>query len=95
MSSTVNIIKYEYLFYRRTGDQNFLVICTTTYSVPVNINKEDMSVAMTLVQPSGMREVQLEIPQVIDNIYILLQLVLTLALFHPGHQCPPSAPNIY
>ena len=25
MSSTVNIIKYEYLFYRRTGDQNFLV----------------------------------------------------------------------
>ena len=40
------------------------------HSIPVNVNKEDMSVAMTLVQPSGMREVQLEIPQVIGNIYI-------------------------
>lgn len=38
--------------------------------VSVSVTKDDISVAMTMVQPSGMREVQLEIPQVLlQNVW--------------------------
>ncbi|XP_052076050.1 ribosome biogenesis protein SPATA5-like [Mytilus californianus] len=58
--------------------------------VSVSVNKDDMSVAMTMVQPSGMREVQLEIPQVLwsdiggqEEIKLKLKQAVEWPLLHP------------
>ncbi|VDI33694.1 AAA family ATPase, partial [Mytilus galloprovincialis] len=58
--------------------------------VSVSVTKEDISVAMTMVQPSGMREVQLEIPQVLwsdiggqEEIKLKLKQAVEWPLLHP------------
>ncbi|XP_063413752.1 ATPase family gene 2 protein homolog A-like [Mytilus trossulus] len=58
--------------------------------VSVSVTKDDISVAMTMVQPSGMREVQLEIPQVLwsdiggqEEIKLKLKQAVEWPLLHP------------
>ncbi|CAG2238046.1 AFG2 [Mytilus edulis] len=58
--------------------------------VSVSVTKEDIAVAMTMVQPSGMREVQLEIPQVLwsdiggqEEIKLKLKQAVEWPLLHP------------